>query len=190
MTSPQADTANSPTDSVVLLDEAGDPVGTAPRESVHDHRTPLHLAFSCYLFDEGGRVLMTRRALTKRAWPGVWTNSFCGHPRPGEQLADAVRRHARHELGIDVGDISPLLPDFRYRAVDASGIVEHEVCPVFTARTSQDAQPNPAEVMDLTWITPDDVHAAVTTAPWALSPWIVDQMDQLEVTPSGAFRRR
>ena len=177
-----SDSASPPTDSVVLLDELGKPVGTAPRESVHDHRTPLHLAFSCYVFDGEGHLLVTRRALSKRTWPGVWTNSFCGHPRPGEDVEDAVRRHARGELDLEVTNIRPLLPDFRYRAVDASGVVEHEVCPVFTARTSRVPQPNPSEVMDLAWTTTQELQAAVTAAPWALSPWLVEQMGQLDST--------
>src|SRR4051812_7284535 len=121
-------------DLVVLLDDAGDPCGTAPRATVHDSATPLHLAFSCYLFDADGRVLLTRRAVTKRTWPGVWTNSFCGHPRPDEPVAEAVVRYAAHELGTTIADLSCVLPDFRYRAVDPTGIVENEICPVFLAR--------------------------------------------------------
>lgn len=168
------------TDEVILLEEDGTPRGTAPRATVHGPDTPLHLAFSCYLFDGDGRVLVSRRALTKRTWPGVWTNSFCGHPRPGEEVLDAVRRHARHELGLDVVDVRPLLPDFRYRAVDASGTVENEVCPVFTARTEDVPEPNPDEVMELAWMTPAELRSAVEAAPWALSPWMVEQLAQLD----------
>jgi isopentenyl-diphosphate Delta-isomerase len=168
------------TDEVVLLDDAGRPVGTAPRATVHTADTPLHLAFSCHLHDAQGRVLLTRRALVKRTWPGVWTNSFCGHPRPGEELADAVHRHARSELGLEVHDIRPLLPDFRYRAVDAAGTVENEVCPVFTARTTQTPAPDPGEVMELVWVAPDQLRAAARVAPWALSPWLLEQLEQLE----------
>lgn len=166
-------------DLVVLLDDAGSPIGTAPRAGVHTTTTPLHLAFSCHLLDDDGRMLVTRRALTKRTWPGVWTNSFCGHPRPGETVEDAVRRHGRHELGLDVTDVAPLLPDFRYRATDAAGVVENEVCPVFSARTTQQPTPHPDEVAEHRWVDVADVLLVVERTPWAVSPWLVEQVEAL-----------
>ena len=87
---------------VVLLDTARLPIGTALKSEVHTADTPLHLAFSCWVLDDDGRVLLTRRALSKRTWPGVWTNSFCGHPGPGEPFARAIERRAREELGCEV----------------------------------------------------------------------------------------
>ena len=101
------------TEMVVLLDAEGARIGIAPKSSVHGADTRLHLAFSCHVFDPRGRLLVTRRALTKTAWPGVWTNSFCGHPAPGEELIAAVRRRAGHELGIALDGIDPVLPFFR-----------------------------------------------------------------------------
>jgi isopentenyl-diphosphate delta-isomerase len=172
-------------DLVVLLDEAGTPIGTAPRATVHTTDTPLHLAFSCHLRDASGRTLVTRRALGKRTWPGVWTNSFCGHPRPGETFEDAVRRHAQHELGLTVEGIEPLLPDFRYRAVDAAGIVENEVCPVFTAVASTEPMPHPDEVAEHRWVEVADVLSVVERAPWALSPWLVEQAPALRLMLPG-----
>src|SRR5690606_14060333 len=133
-------TTPDPADVVVLVDDRGQPTGTAPRAEVHTADTPLHLAFSCYLFDDEGRVLVTRRALTKRTWPGVWTNSFCGHPRPGESFREAVERYADHELGVRVFALSSLLPDFRYRAVDASGVVENKICPVRSEEHTSELQ--------------------------------------------------
>ena len=162
---------------VVLLDNDGQPVGTADKLAVHTTDTALHLAFSCHLFNAAGEVLITRRALSKRTWPGVWTNSFCGHPAPGEPMEDAVHRRAAAELGLAIEGLSLVLPDFRYRAVDASGIVENEVCPVYRATTTDAVQPNPAEVVEFQWVSPDALRAAVTATPFAFSPWIVLQLD-------------
>ncbi|ASK66125.1 isopentenyl-diphosphate delta-isomerase [Brachybacterium avium] len=166
-------------DHVILMDADGSPRGLAPRSTVHSPHTPLHLAFSCYAVREDGRVLLTRRALTKRTWPGVWTNSFCGHPRQGETSAEAITRHARHELGMAVAAPQEALPDFRYRAVDASGILENEICPVFVTAAESEPEPNPEEVMDLRWVSPAELASLVELSPWILSPWTASQVPQL-----------
>lgn len=164
---------------VVLLADDGTPIGTAAKAAVHDADTPLHLAFSCFLHDDAGQVLMTRRALGKRTWPGVWTNSFCGHPGPGEPFARAIERRAREELGCEVADITEVLPEFRYRAVDASGVVENEICPVFTARLVGELRPSAAEVAEFAWLTPEDLGRALVAAPFAFSPWLAEEWAQL-----------
>lgn len=161
---------------VVLLADDGTPVGTADKSVIHDGDTPLHLAFSCHVFRADGRVLLTRRALGKRTFPGIWTNSFCGHPGPGEDLEDAVRRRAARELGLEIVGLEPVLPDFRYRATDASGIVENEICPVYRAVVDTDPQPAPDEVAEWEWVTPAHVRAAVEATPFAFSPWLVLQL--------------
>jgi len=177
---------------VVLLDEDGSPRGVAPKAGVHHADTPLHLAFSCHVLDESGLVLLTRRALSKAAWPGTWTNAVCGHPQPFEPIPDAVLRRARQELGLGLRDLRLVLPDFRYRAVDASGVVENEVCPVYTAIAAGDIRPDPCETMEHRWVHPDDLAAALTAAPWAFSPWLVMQAEQMSasggVILAGAWR--
>lgn len=166
-------------DSVVLLDDEGSAIGVALKADVHTTDTPLHLAFSCYLFDASGRVLLTRRALQKRTWPGVWTNSFCGHPAPGEAMEDAIVRHAYDELGVTVEAPRVVLPDFRYRATDASGIVENEVCPVYFAGTSDAVVANPREVSEFAWVAPEDLARTVASTPQLLSPWSVLQVPRI-----------
>jgi isopentenyl-diphosphate delta-isomerase len=163
----------------VLLAEDGTPIGTADKASVHTASTPLHLAFSCHLFDGEGRLLVTRRALGKATWPGVWTNSFCGHPAPGERSEDAVRRRAADELGAEIDNLALVLPDFRYRAVDAAGIVEHELCPVYTATIVGELAPSADEVAEWTWVDPRPLLAAVEATPWAFSPWLTLQLPAL-----------
>ncbi|MCH9668736.1 MAG: isopentenyl-diphosphate Delta-isomerase [Actinomycetia bacterium] len=164
---------------VVLLDDAGRPIGTAPKSDVHHGSTPLHLAFSCYLFDDTDRVLLTRRALAKRAFPGIWTNSVCGHPAPDEEVRDAVSRRASEELGVDIMELRCVLPDFRYHAIDAGGVAENEVCPVFCARVAASPNVDPAEVMDTAWATWDQLRTAAQL-PWAISPWAAEQIPLLD----------
>ncbi|MEP6480038.1 MAG: isopentenyl-diphosphate Delta-isomerase [Rhodoglobus sp.] len=164
---------------VVLVTDAGEPIGSADKSTVHTDQTPLHLAFSCHVYGPDGRVLVTRRALSKLTWPGVWTNSFCGHPLPGESMADAIARRAMRELGITVSEITVVLPDFRYRAVDASGIVENELCPVYRAVTHDQVHPSADEVAEFEWVEIDALHDAAIAAPYAFSPWLGWQLEQL-----------
>lgn len=165
---------------VVLLDDARRPVGVADKATVHTRETPLHLAFSCYVLDGAGRLLLTRRALSKLTWPGVWTNSACGHPAPGEPLGDAVHRRVGQELGLTLADVREVLPDFAYRAVDAGGIVENEVCPVFVARAAGDPVVEPDEVAEWAWADPAAVVRTAAGTPWLLSPWSVLQLAELD----------
>src|SRR6516164_5581440 len=108
---------------VVLLDETGSACGTAAKAAVHHAQTPLHLAFSAYLFNKSGQLLLTRRAESKR--------TCCGHPLPGEPVADSVRRRLRQELGIGAAELILVLPRFRYQARMDNGVLENEVCPVY-----------------------------------------------------------
>jgi isopentenyl-diphosphate Delta-isomerase len=164
---------------VVLLADDGSPIGEADKATVHGLETPLHLAFSCHVSNGDGDLLVTRRALGKRTWPGVWTNSFCGHPAPGEVLTEAVARRALEELGLTLLDLALAVPDFRYIATDAAGIVENEICPVYTARTLDAVLPDPDEVAEFRWVDPVRLAQAVDAAPWAFSPWLTLQLPAL-----------
>jgi len=164
---------------VVLVDDNGRELGTASKATVHHETTPLHLGFSCYVFDADGRVLMTRRALGKRTWPGVWTNSFCGHPAPGELASEAVHRRARQELGLTIDSLTCVLPDYRYRAIAADGTVENELCPVFRAVATGPVRPAPDEVMDHAWVSWGAVRSAAELR-WAISPWAAEQIPLFE----------
>jgi isopentenyl-diphosphate delta-isomerase len=163
---------------VVLLDDAGRPIGTAPKRDVHHRDTPLHLAFSAYVFDPDGRFLLTQRALDKPTWPGAWTNSCCGHPGPGEPVDAAVRRRVREELGITLTDVRPALPDFRYRAVMDDGTVENELCPVYTAVCPDPSElaPDASEVASTVWVDWAEFREDVLTGRAEVSPWCVRQI--------------
>lgn len=164
---------------VVLVDDAGVEIGTAPKRTVHHAATPLHLAFSCYVFDAAGRVLVTQRAMEKVTWPGEWTNSFCGHPAPGEHLHDAIQRRAEDELGIALAALAVALPDFRYEATMSNNVRENELCPVFTAVSADDVRPDPAEVMAFEWVPWPLFRDQVRAGERPISPWCRMQVDLL-----------
>jgi isopentenyl-diphosphate delta-isomerase len=165
---------------VVLLDDQRRPIGTAPKADVHTAHTPLHLAFSSYAFDQSGtKLLLTRRALDKKTWPGVWTNTCCGHPAPGEDLAEAMTRRIGQELGLTPTDVELALPDFAYTATMADGTMENEFCPVFRVVVDGDPAPDPAEVAEWRWVEWTDLVVAVEHAPWLISPWAALQIPQL-----------
>jgi isopentenyl-diphosphate delta-isomerase len=164
---------------VVLVDEGGRAIGTEAKATVHHAATPLHLAFSSYVVDAAGRVLLTQRAFGKPTWPGVWTNSCCGHPLPGEPLADAVRRRLADELGIVVDGVELVLPEFRYRAEMPTGVVENELCPVYRVFWTGDPTPNPDEVAGYRWAAWEELRDIP-----GLSPWCLLQLDQLTGQPT------
>jgi isopentenyl-diphosphate delta-isomerase len=166
-------------ESVVLVDEAGRALGTAGKVAVHHDQTPLHLAFSCYLFNEAGRFLLTRRAESKRTFPGVWTNTCCGHPLPGEPISGSVLRRLRDELGISAAKLTLVLPRFRYQARMDNGVMENEVCPVYAAYADLPAEPDPAEVAETRWVDWAEFSAAVRDGRQRVSPWCAMQLAEL-----------
>ncbi|MFI6604363.1 isopentenyl-diphosphate Delta-isomerase [Nonomuraea sp. NPDC050536] len=165
---------------VVLVDGEGNAIGTAPKSSVHGADTPRHLAFSSYVFDQDGRVLLTRRAEHKITWPGVWTNSCCGHPLPGEPLDHAVARRLSYELGLEAARVDLMLPNFAYRAVMGNGVVEHELCPVYRVQVSGPAIPNPDEVAEVVWMPWKEFTEGVRNGLLAISPWCREQVPHLD----------
>jgi isopentenyl-diphosphate delta-isomerase len=165
---------------IVLCDEHGRPTGTAEKWSSHHAQTPLHLAFSCYVFDAAGSFLATRRALTKKVWPGVWSNTVCGHPAPGESYCEAIRRRLDYELGMTVGEIEVVLADHVYRAPPFAGIVEYEFCPVFVARHAGGPLPNPIEVGACAWMDWEEfVRRAQDDDDDVYSWWCKNQLREL-----------
>jgi isopentenyl-diphosphate delta-isomerase len=162
---------------IVLLDAGGRAAGTAPKAQSHHADTPLHLAFSCYITDSAGRILITQRAHGKASFPSVWTNSCCGHPAPGEGLREAIRRRVPAELGVEVEALTLVLPEFRYRATAADGVMENELCPVVRAAAIGELRLHPGEVAAAEW-RDWDACVALSAHPSA-SPWFHSQMERL-----------
>lgn len=132
-------------------------------------------------------MLITRRALHKRTFPGVWTNSCCGHPAPGEAIEDAVHRRVRQELGLGVRDLKLLLPDFRYTA-EMDGVVENEMCPVFVGVADGTLRADPEEVEEAVW-EPWDAFRAEVLDGREVSSWCREQVSSLPLEPLTAADR-
>lgn len=169
---------------IVLCDEAGNPTGTAEKLATHNANTPMHRAFSCYLFNQKGQILLTQRAAVKKVWPTVWTNSCCGHPAPGESDEAAISRRLDYELGMSAEQPVCILPTYHYKTPPYKGIIEHEFCPVYAARTSVEPAPNPDEVDDYRWVSwPEYIRLLEHDTTDEYSWWAKDQLKQLKDHP-------
>jgi isopentenyl-diphosphate Delta-isomerase len=155
---------------VILVDESDTPIGECEKLAAHLHGGQLHRAFSVFIFDTEGRLLLQRRALAKYHFGGLWTNTCCSHPRPGETTLAAAQRRLTEELGFTT-ELTER-GSFLYRAEDsASGLTEHELDHVFVGRFSHGPSPNPDEVMDWRWQAMDEVEAELLAHPKRFTPW-------------------
>lgn len=169
---------------IVLMDENGQPIGGAPKLESHHANTPLHLGFSCYIFNSKGELLVTQRARSKKVWPGVWSNAVCGHPAPGEEIIGAIKRRLKDELGMAAKDFKAVLPNYRYQTPPFNGVIENEICPVYFARTTDEPKLNPKEVEAYKWMSWQDfVKAAENDTKNQYSYWCKDQLKQLKSHP-------
>jgi isopentenyl-diphosphate delta-isomerase len=132
-------------ENVVLIDEDDRELGVGEKLAVH-RSGELHRAFSVFAFNPEGDLLLQRRALGKYHSPGLWTNSACGHPRPGETTEAAAARRFREELGIDAGELREV-GILRYRA-ELADLVENELDHLLVCEISEDPDPDPEEVVE------------------------------------------
>lgn len=165
-------------DMIVYVDEDNNAIGTAPKLAAHDGDTKRHRAFSIFLFNSKGELLLQQRALTKKTWPGVWSNSCCGHVMLHETVVSAAKRRLKYELGITGIKLDVILPDFRYRA-EKDGVVENELCPVLVGYTDALPAPNPDEVNEVRWIDWQQFVMDVANPDNGYSPWARDEVELL-----------
>lgn len=159
----------SRTEHVVLVDEQDRPLGIMEKLAAH-REGRLHRALSVILRSRDGRLLMQRRAAGKYHSGGVWTNTCCSHPRPGEDVADAARRRLREEMGIEAQGLVPLF-ETTYRADVGGGLVEYEYVHVFGAVWDGPCAPAPEEVEDCAWMDATTLRADILARPERYSVW-------------------
>ena len=164
-------------DRVVLVDANDREVGTEAKLEAH-RSGRLHRAFSVFLFDARGRLLLQQRALGKYHSGGLWANACCGHPRPGEGVLEAARRRVREELGIDCAP-QPAF-GFVYRAPLGNGLVEHEYDHVPVGRFDGRPLPDANEVAAWRWAEPEELRADLRDNPSRYAAWFSLALERLE----------
>lgn len=162
---------------VVLVDPRDRPIGIAEKQ--HAHRAGmLHRAFSVFLFDRAGRVLLQQRSPTKYHSPERWSNACCSHPRPGEETLAAAQRRLREEVGIVRTRLRHAFA-FTYRADVGGGLIEHEYDHVLIGWYDGPLVPDPAEVAQTVWTQPRLVDVILRTEPETFTPWFPLAWEQL-----------
>ena len=158
---------------LILVDEQNRAVGTGSKGAIHQ-KGLLHRAFSIFLVDAKGRVLLQRRSLEKYHSGGLWANTCCGHPRPGERTVTAARRRLNEELGLK----DPLSFGFfaRYQADLDHGMHENELVYVFFGRLISEPRPDPAEVSEIECLSLTELNRRIKQKPATFTYWLKHYM--------------
>lgn len=161
---------------VILVDAQDTPIGKAGKLEAHE-RGELHRAFSVFVINSRDEILLQRRAEAKYHGGGLWSNSCCGHPRPGEATADAARRRLGEEMAIDC-ELEPV-GIFTYRARMAGGLTEHEIDHVFVGRSDSEPHPHPEEVDEWRWAAEEEIRGELAVDPNRFTPWFAPALQRL-----------
>lgn len=156
------------TQEVILVNEKDEPIGTMEKIEAH-RKAVLHRAFSVFIFNSKGEMLLQQRALKKYHSAGLWTNACCSHPVPGEATPDAAHRRLQEELGFNTS--LEKIFDFTYQTAFDNGLIEHEFDHVFAGVYEQRITPNPEEVNDVCYKTLDDIQQSLQTHPQKYTSW-------------------
>ncbi|NPA43080.1 MAG: isopentenyl-diphosphate Delta-isomerase [Chlorobi bacterium] len=159
---------NDAEEKVILVDSEGKATGEMPKLEAH-RKGVLHRAFSVFLFDDRGRLLLQKRASGKYHSGGLWTNTVCSHPRPGEDTASAARRRLREEMGMEA-DLKEIF-SFVYRAELDGGLTEHEFDHVFIGRAESVPRPDPSEAEDFAYMHLHDIREDIRRRPEKYTAW-------------------
>ena len=153
---------------VVLVNERDEPVGTMEKMEAH-RQAILHRAFSVFVFNKNGDVLMQQRAFSKYHSGGLWTNTCCSHPRPGEPVLDAAHRRLQEEMGFNTALTKAF--DFTYKADFENGLTEHEFDHVFTGIYDGPIDFNTDEVAAYTFMHAKDLEQQIQEIPERFTAW-------------------
>ena len=178
---------SSESEQLILVDENDVEIGHMDKASCHDANGKLHRAFSLFIFDRDGRLLLQRRSASKRLWPLYWSNSCCSHPRRGESMEAATRRRLQDELGI--GADLEFVYKFMYQADFGELGAEHELCWVFVGRSLETVVANRTEIAATRSLTGQELQQQLDANPQDFTPWFKLEWQRLNEEHAPLLRR-
>jgi isopentenyl-diphosphate delta-isomerase len=162
---------------VVLVDKNDNEIGIEEKIRAHENGGKLHRAFSIFIFNSKGEMLLQLRSVKKYHFGGLLTNTCCSHPRPGESLEHAIHRKLKQEFGFDT-ELKEKF-SFTYQADFDNGLSEHEFDHVFIGTFDGEPKPNPEEIDDFKWIDMEELKKDVNENPEKYAPWFKIAIDQV-----------
>ncbi len=162
---------------LILVDDQDRQTGSLSKGEAHDGDGILHRAFSVFLFNAQGELLLQQRAAGKRLWPLYWSNSCCSHPRQGEQIDAAASRRLQDELGMT--SALQYVYKFTYQARYRDLGSEHELCYVYLGRVAETVQANASEIEALRYISAGELEQEFRDRPEDFTPWFVMEWRRL-----------
>lgn len=156
-------------DQVILVNEKDEPMGIMDKLEAHQ-KGLLHRAFSIFIFNNAGQLLLQRRAKDKYHSPGLWTNTCCSHPRPEESTLDAAKRRLKEEMGIETSLEKKF--DFIYRAQLDNDLIEYEFDHVYTGQFNSNPILNLNEVLEYRWVSIHELKNEIEQHPEEYSEWL------------------
>lgn len=159
-----------------MVNELDEPIGVMEKLEAHQ-KGLLHRAFSVFIFNTGGQMLLQRRALGKYHSAGLWTNTCCSHPRPGETTLQAAQRRLMEEMGLST--TLNYKTSFIYKAPFDNGLIEHEYDHVFTGISDTAPEINPNEVDSYKWVAVSDLKKEIAAQPDRFTVWFKIAIEKL-----------
>ena len=162
---------------VILVNEADEAIGVMDKMEAHE-KGALHRAFSIFVFNSKGEMLLQQRAHDKYHSGGLWTNTCCSHPQPNEDVATAAQRRLKEEMGFNT-DLKKVF-SFKYKTDFDNGLTEHELDHVFVGEYDGDLHPDPGEVAAFTYTSLQAVKQSIAAKPHLYTSWFKIAFPKLE----------
>lgn len=169
---------------LILVDAEDREIGHASKVDAHAGMGILHRAFSLFVFNPAGEVLLQQRAASKPLWPGYWANSCCSHPRRGEDMDTAIQRRLREELGVICA--LEFVYKFQYHAEFGEAGSESELCRVYVGVSNNPVRINATEVAAWRFVRPEALDREIAAAPERFTPWLRMEWQCLRGDRAGA----